>query len=309
MRSLQKQGKFILLHFWDYTQLTSLLNLPIVKNLQRKYGPVNLEVVGVHYSRYSFANRISDLARATKKLGIRYSVANDMHGDITHSYGVTQIPSLFLVDPSNTLVARHLGPQAALEMQRSVCMALTAHDKRYRCSPAYNWFIPMFRRWLSKRKLASPASPSSTLAMAPSSTDSAAAGARPARPSATARKLCALLRSADDAGLCLHSFSRSPAFPSSAAAAAVAAPAPAAALGCAAATPDLLFGSARATGLAGRALQPAAGRNGTMYTDLAGVVLRDGGALARARARARTQADTRAHSHTRAHAHTNHQAR
>jgi hypothetical protein len=79
LRKLRKEGKIVLLHFWDYTNMRSIMSLSALSRWHERYSPFGVKVISVHRSRFPFASRLLWVARAVERLGIKHAVVNDEH--------------------------------------------------------------------------------------------------------------------------------------------------------------------------------------------------------------------------------------
>ncbi len=79
LRKLRKQGKIVLLHFWDYTNVRSIMSVPGIMRWNERYQPFGLKVISVHRSKFPFSSRLDHVAQAVERLGIKHAVANDEH--------------------------------------------------------------------------------------------------------------------------------------------------------------------------------------------------------------------------------------
>jgi hypothetical protein len=92
------KGQVILLHFWDFSCLSSLRTLAYVKEWCRKYEPFGLTVVGVHTPKYPFAKNPEYVLKSIQRHGITYPVVVDNQYLISSSYEHRASPLLLLID-------------------------------------------------------------------------------------------------------------------------------------------------------------------------------------------------------------------
>lgn len=79
LRGLRREGKAVLLHFWDYTSMQSSMAMPALRRWSTRYSPLGVEIIGVHTSRFGFAKRLVHVAKAVERLGLRHPIVNDAH--------------------------------------------------------------------------------------------------------------------------------------------------------------------------------------------------------------------------------------
>jgi thiol-disulfide isomerase/thioredoxin len=108
------QGKLVYVDFWASWCGPCRQSFPWMNEMQAKYGPRGLQVVGV--------NLDNDSAEATKFLSqvpASFAVAFDPKGDTARRYQVKGMPSSVLIGPDGKVIQVHTGfradQRAALE--------------------------------------------------------------------------------------------------------------------------------------------------------------------------------------------------
>lgn len=124
MQGLRREGKVVLLHFWDYTSMHSNMAMPALRRWQERYKGYGVEMIGVHRSRYSFAHRLLHVARAVERQGLRHPIVNDEHGDISRAYGNQQSPGMFLIGTDGRIASIEMGLEGMEDMEYQMCMAV-----------------------------------------------------------------------------------------------------------------------------------------------------------------------------------------
>ena len=120
---------FILLDFWGTWCEPCLGSIPHLIDLQKKYGPSKLKVVGIACEKAA-ANRRSGIVAATSdKLGINYPVLlADKDGDtpLQNELGVRYYPTMILLDRQGKFSGVPRGPP------RRTCTVSTARWRSWR---------------------------------------------------------------------------------------------------------------------------------------------------------------------------------
>jgi len=135
MKTMQAEGDWVLIHFWDSTSVESLRTLPAVKKMHEYYGTQGLRVIGVHRPRYDFARSLPLVADAVQRLKIDYPVVNDVDADVAHAYGAQKLDTIFLVNNDNKIVGRKSGREASAEMLSVICQSLSSKNPSLACLP------------------------------------------------------------------------------------------------------------------------------------------------------------------------------
>ncbi len=91
-------GKVVLIDFWTYTCINWLRTLPYVRAWDEKYKNQGLVVIGVHAPEFPFERIIDNVDRATRDLGVEYSVAIDNGYEIWSAFDNHFWPALYLLD-------------------------------------------------------------------------------------------------------------------------------------------------------------------------------------------------------------------
>jgi len=133
MRELRREGKVVLLHFWDYTSMHSSMAMPALRRWQERYKGYGVEMIGVHRSRYSFAHRLLHVVRAVDRQGLRHPIVNDEHGDISRAYGNQHTPGMFLIGTDGRIASIEMGLDGMEDMEYQMCLAVSEKHPELWC--------------------------------------------------------------------------------------------------------------------------------------------------------------------------------
>jgi peroxiredoxin len=112
VRSIDFQGnKVLLLEFWSVFCTSCILEMPFLAELQRKYGPEGLQVVGVN-TDYFGPERVK---RFLDRLEFKppYPIIHDRSQQISRQFNVEALPVTVLIDSSGWIRMYHLGYKPA----------------------------------------------------------------------------------------------------------------------------------------------------------------------------------------------------
>jgi peroxiredoxin len=112
----QLRGRVAIVDFWATWCGACRLAAPHLSALQARYGAQGLTVVGIT------TDDAEKAATFAQNVEARFPIVLDPDGDTTGAYGVSELPTLFLVDKRG--VVRHVevgfGPAGAAEVERLV---------------------------------------------------------------------------------------------------------------------------------------------------------------------------------------------
>ena len=114
------RGKAVLLNFWATWCEPCKVEMPWIVDLQKQYGPLGLQVVGVAMDDASTA----EIAKFTAKMGVNYPVVvgQDQVGD---AYGgLPFLPTTFYIGRNGKIVDKVLGIKGRGEIEDDIKKAL-----------------------------------------------------------------------------------------------------------------------------------------------------------------------------------------
>ena len=100
------RGKVVLVDFWTYSCINCQRSLPHVESWYARYHNDGFVVVGVHTPEFAFEHVVSNVAAASKQLGVHYPVAVDDDYKTWNAYQNEDWPSEYLIDATGHL--RHV---------------------------------------------------------------------------------------------------------------------------------------------------------------------------------------------------------
>jgi len=105
MKLADLRGKGVILDFWATYCEPCKIEMPWFVELQKKYGPQGLQIVGVDYEDVD-EKTVSDF---TKKMGINYPIVIGTDNVIESYGGLQGLPMTFFIDRSGKIIDRELG--------------------------------------------------------------------------------------------------------------------------------------------------------------------------------------------------------
>ncbi|MFO0661973.1 MAG: redoxin family protein [Polyangiaceae bacterium] len=93
----QLKGKVVLLDFWAGWCGVCRATTPVVNAWAAKYGAQGLAVIGVS------SDSVTTAQKATGAFGIEYTVGADVNGDVFKAYGVSALPTMFVIDKGGVI--------------------------------------------------------------------------------------------------------------------------------------------------------------------------------------------------------------
>jgi thiol-disulfide isomerase/thioredoxin len=115
-----KQGKPMLVEFWDFCRPNSLRTLPYLKAWHERYAPQGLRVVGVHCPGFDASREEQAVRDAVARLGVEYPVLIDSELEMWQDYGNEGWPSRYLFDGRARLFEYHHGEGGYAETELAI---------------------------------------------------------------------------------------------------------------------------------------------------------------------------------------------
>ncbi len=105
------RGKIVLLDFWTYGCINCIHMMPILEELEAKYGD-SLVVIGVHSAKFENEGVTDNIRQIVRRYGLAHPVINDNEFRVWgayQQYGVNAWPTFAVIDPRGNLFAVQAG--------------------------------------------------------------------------------------------------------------------------------------------------------------------------------------------------------
>jgi peroxiredoxin len=106
-------GKTVYLDFWASWCGPCRLSFPWMNEMQTRHGAQGLQIVAINLDR-----KAADAAAFLARLPAGFLIAFDEAGKTPRSYGVSAMPSSFLIGPDGRVLAAHRGFEDADRAER-----------------------------------------------------------------------------------------------------------------------------------------------------------------------------------------------
>lgn len=118
-RFQEQRGKLVLLDFWGTWCTPCMQSLPYLVDLQRRYGPAGLEIIGIAYEQGSEAEKADRVRYVRTRQGLNYKVLLGQGDDcpVLNRLNIRSFPTLMLVDSRGEVVWRAEGLNARTKAQ------------------------------------------------------------------------------------------------------------------------------------------------------------------------------------------------
>ena len=124
MRLSSLQGKVVLLNFWATWCEPCKIEMPWLAELQTKYGPQGLQIVGVAMDDASE----KDISRFARKMGVNYPVLQGTESVADVYGGLEGLPVSFVLDRSGVVSDRIVGLVSESVIEDAIKKSLTGND-------------------------------------------------------------------------------------------------------------------------------------------------------------------------------------
>lgn len=116
------RGKAVLLNFWATWCEPCKIEMPWFVDLQKKYGPEGLQVLGVAMDETS----PKDIAEFAQKMGVNYPIVIGKEAVGDQYGGIPYLPSTFYVSRDGKIVDRVFGLVSRSEIESNIQKALSS---------------------------------------------------------------------------------------------------------------------------------------------------------------------------------------
>jgi cytochrome c-type biogenesis protein len=113
------RGKAVLLNFWATWCVPCKIEMPWLVELQAKYGPQGLQIVGVAIDDSSK----EDIAKFTKDMGVNYTVLLGKN-EVADAYAVPAMPESFFIGRDGKIVDKIIGLRGKSDIEDGIKTAL-----------------------------------------------------------------------------------------------------------------------------------------------------------------------------------------
>ena len=112
------RGKVVVLDFWASWCAPCRQSFPWLNEMQSKYGPQGLVIIGVNVDRER-----ADADKFLRAVPATFELAFDPTGALASTYEIPGMPSSFVFDRAGRIVARHIGFRTGEREQREAEIA------------------------------------------------------------------------------------------------------------------------------------------------------------------------------------------
>jgi thiol-disulfide isomerase/thioredoxin len=124
MRLSALQGKAVLLNFWATWCGPCKIEMPWLAELQKKYGPQGLQIVGVAMDDAGE----KDISRFARKMGVNYPVLQGTEGVADLYGGLEGLPVSFFIDRSGKVSDKIVGLVSESVIEDAIKKSLANND-------------------------------------------------------------------------------------------------------------------------------------------------------------------------------------
>lgn len=132
-RPLQVQdlrGRITILDFWTYGCVNCLHMIPVLQELDKRYGDA-LALVGVHSAKFRNEGARENLEKTLARYEITHPVVNDAELRVWRHYGARAWPTFLFIDPRGGVIGRQVGEIPAETLEDYLESVIRYWDTRY----------------------------------------------------------------------------------------------------------------------------------------------------------------------------------
>ncbi len=114
------RGKVVLVDFWTYSCINCRRTVPYLNRWQSEYGPLGLQVVGIHTPEFGFERAHRNVETSAREFGIQYPVGQDNGFQTWRAWSNWSWPAFYLLDRDGQVVLFREGEGYAREMEGAI---------------------------------------------------------------------------------------------------------------------------------------------------------------------------------------------
>jgi len=114
------RGKVVLVNFWTYSCINSRRPMVYLKRWHTEYGPLGLQVIGIHTPEFRFEHARSNVEAYVRAEGIEFPVCQDNDFRTWDSFGNDAWPGFYLLDRDGRVMLSRLGEDHAREIEVAI---------------------------------------------------------------------------------------------------------------------------------------------------------------------------------------------
>jgi thiol-disulfide isomerase/thioredoxin len=112
------RGRVVVLDFWASWCAPCRQSFPWLNEMQAKYGPQGLVVIGINVDRER-----TEADKFLRAVPAKFELAFDPTGALAARYDIPGMPSSFVIDRTGRVVAKHIGFRASERDEREAEIA------------------------------------------------------------------------------------------------------------------------------------------------------------------------------------------
>jgi thiol-disulfide isomerase/thioredoxin len=114
------RSKVVLVDFWTYSCINCRRTVPYLNRWQAEYGPMGLQVVGIHTPEFGFERARPNVEDSVRDFGILYPVGQDNNFQTWRAWNNRAWPAFYLLDRDGHVVLLREGEGYAREMEGAI---------------------------------------------------------------------------------------------------------------------------------------------------------------------------------------------
>ncbi len=124
------KGHIVVIDFWTYCCINCMHTLPVLAELEKKYGQKPVVFIGVHSGKFTSEQDAKNVQAAINRYEIGHPVIVDKKMQVWSSFGVNAWPTIIIVDPNGTIVYRQSGEGQKEAIEDTIEILLQRHAEK-----------------------------------------------------------------------------------------------------------------------------------------------------------------------------------
>lgn len=112
------KGKIVLLNFWTTWCPSCIIEMPEINSTYSKYKDKGFVVLAVNITAQEKSSKVVE--EFIEEKGYGFPVLMDEEGEVSLTYGISSIPTSFIIGPEGEIIDAKVGPFVPMELDNKI---------------------------------------------------------------------------------------------------------------------------------------------------------------------------------------------